>query len=134
MAAAGRRMALTPDLVARAARAVPDPGPLPGSAYLADADYDALVRGTFAQAPPEGLWVFAYGSLLWKPAFEFEAGAPASVPARHPEAGGGDGVSGRCGGRQPRALPAASPGETSILRSDFRLWLLVGRRHGPLHD
>jgi cation transport protein ChaC len=76
-------MALTPDLVARAARAVPDSGPLPGSAYLTDADYDALVRGTLAQAPPEGLWVFAYGSLLWKPAFEFEATRRATVRGWH---------------------------------------------------
>ncbi|GGC74227.1 hypothetical protein GCM10011504_59210 [Siccirubricoccus deserti] len=36
MAAAERRMVLTPDLVARAARAVPDSGPLPASAYLAE--------------------------------------------------------------------------------------------------
>ena len=74
MAAAGRRMALTSDLVARAARRVEDPGPLPGSVYLTDADYDALVRDTLAHAAPEGLWVFAYGSLLWKPALERFAG------------------------------------------------------------
>ena len=81
MAAAARRrtMALTADLVARAARAVEDSGPLPGSAYLDDADYDALVRGTLAEAPPEGLWVFAHGSLLWKPAFGFAEARRATV-------------------------------------------------------
>jgi hypothetical protein len=48
-------MALTANLVARAARAVEDPGLLPGSVYLDDADYAALVRGTLSEAPPEGL-------------------------------------------------------------------------------
>ena len=81
--AARRRMALTADLVARAARAVEDSGPLPGSAYLDDADYDALVRGTLAEAPPEGLWVFAYGSLLWKPAFGFAEARRATVRGWH---------------------------------------------------
>ena len=83
MPAAARQMALTPDLVARAARAIEDPGPLPGSDYLDDADYDALVRGTVAEAPPEGLWVFAYGSLLWKPAFGFAEARRATVRGWH---------------------------------------------------
>ena len=37
-----RSMALTPELVARAARLVEDAGPSPGAVYLTDAGYDAL--------------------------------------------------------------------------------------------
>jgi cation transport protein ChaC len=64
-------MALTPELVARASRVVEDAGPSPGAEYLTDDDYVAAVCTTLAQIPPEGLWLFACGSLLWKPAFEF---------------------------------------------------------------
>jgi glutathione-specific gamma-glutamylcyclotransferase len=71
MATATRQMALTPELVARACRSVEDSGPSPGAEYLTDHDYDVAVRDTLTQVPPEGLWLFAYGSLLWKPAFEF---------------------------------------------------------------
>jgi cation transport protein ChaC len=66
-----RRMALTVELVARSCRSVEDSGPSPGAEYLTDQEYDVAVRDTLAQVPAQGLWLFAYGSLLWKPAFEF---------------------------------------------------------------
>lgn len=64
-----RQMRLTPDLVARVARHVDDPGPIAGRAYAADADYEATTCALLGARPVSGeIWVFAYGSLIWKPA------------------------------------------------------------------
>ena len=64
-----RQMALTPELVASVSRVVEDAGPTPGAVYLTDPDYDEIVRTMLAQAPAGDLWLFGYGSLLWKPGF-----------------------------------------------------------------
>jgi glutathione-specific gamma-glutamylcyclotransferase len=61
-------MALTAELVARCERQELDPGPEPGRRYFTDAEYEALAAKFIAQAPLGPLWVFAYGSLIWKPA------------------------------------------------------------------
>lgn len=61
-------MALTAELVARCERHEPDPGPQPGSRSFTDAEYEAAAAKFIEQAPPGPLWVFAYGSLIWKPA------------------------------------------------------------------
>ena len=76
-------MALTRDLIARVARVVEDAGPSPGAAYLSDEDYETAVRNTLAQAPPGDVWVFGYGSLLWKPAFEYVESRTATVRGWH---------------------------------------------------
>ena len=78
-----RRMALTADLVARAARVVEDAGPSPGAVYLTDEDYATIVRDVLAGAPTGDLWIFGYGSLLWKPAFAFVESRPATVRGWH---------------------------------------------------
>jgi glutathione-specific gamma-glutamylcyclotransferase len=78
-----RRMALTADLVSRAARVVEDAGPSPGAVYLTDEDYAEIVRDVLAGGRPGDLWVFGYGSLLWKPAFEFVESRPAAVQGWH---------------------------------------------------
>ena len=83
MPAPRRQMALTAELVARAARAVEDAGPSPGAVYLTDAEYDAIVRDTLARGPAGDLWVFGYGSLLWKPGFEFAESRRATVRGWH---------------------------------------------------
>jgi cation transport protein ChaC len=64
-------MALTPEHVAQVHRALDDPGPDPALAYHTDEDYDAVVRGLMAMHPG-GLdaWLFAYGSLIWRPELE----------------------------------------------------------------
>jgi cation transport protein ChaC len=78
-----RQMALTPELAALAAAPVADAGPSPGMVYMTDEDYQAAIRDTLAEAPPGDLWIFAYGSLLWKPAFEAAEDRPALVRGRH---------------------------------------------------
>jgi cation transport protein ChaC len=63
-------MALTAELVARCDRHEPDPGPEPGRRYFTDFEYDAAAARLLEQAGAGPLWVFAYGSLIWKPAIE----------------------------------------------------------------
>ena len=78
-----RRMALTAELITRTAREIEDAGPSPGAVYLTDEDYGTIVRDVLAQAPPGDLWLFGYGSLLWKPAFEFAESRMATVRGWH---------------------------------------------------
>lgn len=61
-------MALTPDLVAQIHRPLDDEGPDPGLTYHSDADYAAIVGEMLAKhAAGTPCWIFAYGSLIWKP-------------------------------------------------------------------
>ncbi|ESZ11309.1 gamma-glutamylcyclotransferase [Mesorhizobium sp. M0923] len=61
-------MELTPDKVALVHRVVSDPGPDPALVYHTDADYGAAVEQILASHPnEEDIWIFAYGSLIWKP-------------------------------------------------------------------
>jgi cation transport protein ChaC len=76
-------LALTADLVARVARMEPDPGPQPGSVPLADEDYENIVDELLAERPPGPLWLFAYGSLIWKPEIEHEEERLATAPGWH---------------------------------------------------
>lgn len=58
--------------VAAVTRAIPDPGPrlVQGFRPATEEDYDAVVTSLAERMPPEGFWVFAYGSLIWNPAFD----------------------------------------------------------------
>jgi cation transport protein ChaC len=76
-------MALTAELVASVARVVEDVGPSPGAVYLTDADYDGIIRDMLAQAPAGDLWLFGYGSLLWKPGFAYAERRMATVQGWH---------------------------------------------------
>jgi len=78
-----RRMTLTAELAAMACAPVRDAGPSPGAVYMSDEDYDEAIQATLAEAPPDDLWVFAYGSLLWKPAFDPTESRAATVRGWH---------------------------------------------------
>lgn len=76
-------MSLTAELVAHCERHEPDPGPEAGYIQFMDADYEAVAERLLAEAPPGPLWVFAYGSLIWKPAIETIEHRRASAPGWH---------------------------------------------------
>ena len=59
---------LTRELIARIPRVSDDPGPAPG--YLTDEERAASLAATLAHPRArEPVWVFAYGSLIWKRGF-----------------------------------------------------------------
>ena len=67
------QMSLTADLVALVHRPVADPGPSPGFEPLTDQDHDDRRAAVLAShTKDQDLWIFAYGSLIWKPACEVD--------------------------------------------------------------
>jgi cation transport protein ChaC len=81
-----RSARLTPDLVALIARKLEDRGPAPGVVVHNDDDYEASLQSLLAAgAWQEGqdVWVFGYGSLLWKPCFEVVEQVSAVLPGWH---------------------------------------------------
>jgi cation transport protein ChaC len=66
----GEPLALTPELVALVERIEPDPGPVPGTSPHTDDDYRAMAEAVLSRAPEGPFWLFAYGSLIWKPELE----------------------------------------------------------------
>jgi len=76
-------MALTEELVARCERNEPDPGPGLGYRHYVDADYERAADRLLGEAPSGALWIFAYGSLIWKPAIETTEHRRASAPGWH---------------------------------------------------
>ena len=65
-----RQMSLTPDLVSLCFREEPNNGFGNDWVPLTDAEMDAIAERLFAECGTDPLWVFAYGSLIWKPTFE----------------------------------------------------------------
>ena len=74
------KMSLTPELIARIHREVQDPGVMPGFEPMQDADYERLVEDLLADHPRDAdVWLFAYGSLIWKPACDVDGQRRASL-------------------------------------------------------
>jgi cation transport protein ChaC len=68
-----RRMRLTEELTARVAPFSGESGRLAGRSDVpTEAEYAAAVAELLAGAPPSGeVWIFAYGSLIWNPDFDY---------------------------------------------------------------
>jgi cation transport protein ChaC len=67
-----RRLTLTPAHIERVHREVQDAGLAPGAELHTDADYDRWVEAILKTHPDRSArtWLFAYGSLIWKPELE----------------------------------------------------------------
>jgi len=78
-------LSLTDELVSLLPEAIPDPGPM--------ADVEAAIEGGYLtdttqsilsqNGEEQPLWVFAFGSLIWKPRFEHEASQRARIRGWH---------------------------------------------------
>jgi glutathione-specific gamma-glutamylcyclotransferase len=74
---------LTAELVAKVQRTEPDEGPRPERQQMDDNDYRQYTEQLLTELGDAPLCVFAYGSLIWKPEFEFIRQAPASLRNWH---------------------------------------------------
>jgi cation transport protein ChaC len=75
---------LSPQLCALLRTDVQDPGPAKDATYLSEQEYASLVTATLRQVPDYGdFWIFAYGSLIWKPEFEHVEQCIGSVHGFH---------------------------------------------------
>jgi len=63
-------MSLTADLVALCHREIPEPAPAHDMIRFEDADFDRAADAVLAKLGADPIWVFAYGSLIWKPGAE----------------------------------------------------------------
>lgn len=66
----GRAMALGPAHVAKVARVVEKTPHQVSYRPLSDAEFEVVAQGFLDKLEGAPLWVFAYGSLIWKPAFD----------------------------------------------------------------
>lgn len=128
-----RKLVLTPDLVARVERKIPQDHlpPDPDRVPMTDADFAEAISRIIAHHGPGPIWVFAYGSLLWNPGFEFTERRAATLRGWHrafcmklsrfrgsPEQPGlmlGLDHGGSCKGEVYRIAEAAAPAELDKL-------------------
>ena len=76
-------MDLTPELVALVERFEPDPGPPPGEREQTPDEIAAMADTVLAGKRQGPLWLFAYGSLIWKPDFEHAESVAAAARGWH---------------------------------------------------
>jgi cation transport protein ChaC len=74
-------MALTDEMVSLSFREEADPGPEPHRIPLRDDELEMLAQRLLRESEGVALWVFAYGSLIWKPDFD-------AIESRHATARG----------------------------------------------
>lgn len=77
------RMALTAELVALVERTEPDPGPPPGMAVPTEDEMRARAAAVLSDRPDGPFWLFAYGSLIWKPETAYLEARPARIHGWH---------------------------------------------------
>lgn len=80
-----RQMRLTPELIGRVQPHSGETGMLAGRTDRpSDADYDEVATALLAGAPDTGeVWIFAYGSLIWSPEFDFDQERLGTVTGWH---------------------------------------------------
>ena len=76
-------MDLTAELVALVERTEPDPGPPPGTREPTNDELRDMAERVLAQRPAGPIWLFAYGSLIWKPELEHLETRPALARGWH---------------------------------------------------
>jgi cation transport protein ChaC len=74
---------LTEELVKLVERTEPDPGPEDGTVEHSLQDFENLADELLSEYIPDTLWVFAYGSLIWNPEFEFDEVVQATAHGWH---------------------------------------------------
>ncbi len=74
-----RPLDLTADLVARIERPLPDRDAEEPGTRMSPGDFDAAARAMLAAGPAGPIRLFAYGSLIWNPAFEHDEARVATV-------------------------------------------------------
>ncbi len=80
----GRHLALTSALVAKVTQPMPDPGLDPALTYNTEEDYEQHCDYLLARHEPGAdMWVFACGSLIWRPACPVAEGAKAVLHGWH---------------------------------------------------
>jgi cation transport protein ChaC len=83
MASGTRRMRLSADLVALCHRKVAEPPLDVRYDYFTEKDYARELAKLLAERPGGPMWVFAYGSLIWKPEFPTVEVRPAVAHGWH---------------------------------------------------
>ena len=78
-----RKLTLTAEHIAKIQRTEPDEGPRPGREQMTDADYNQWADDLLEELTGTSLRIFAYGSLIWKPEFEYVASSRAWLHGWH---------------------------------------------------